>query len=434
MKRPGTGVRGVSVLRHPDGTRGKWSVTVRASYRADGKPNRQHFVFRGTRREALEAGIEAREKLRGMPTSPGRLTVADLFERSWLPHKRAQAERDERSPTTADGYASNYQRFVAPFPLARLPLRRLAAQDSSAVILAWFNALVESRPLSPKTQHHALSTLRSALKHAVYTGLLPRDPFATFPREAWPTLHRGRPSKRSVGSAGMAAVRRAFEGHELEAEVALMTLGLRRGEILGLRIRGGHEDPSNGDVSLDGEAPKVRIRQVVVEVEGRGARIRRFPKSDASVRDLRLPAWIVPVLRAAKRRALELQLAAGDRFEDHGLLFPSRGAHSDPVGRWVGSGIPGRPRFPNDLSRKFRKRLREVGLEGFDPERVSPHALRHSFVSALINEAGMRAEDVQALAGHALLVTTQAYRALDEEPAAEAAAALDRLLQSNEST
>jgi integrase len=46
----------------------------------------------------------------------------------------------------------------------------------------------------------------------------------------------------------------------------------------------------------------------------------------------------------------------------------------------------------------------------------------------LINEAGMRAEDVQALAGHALLLTTQAYRALDEEPAARAAEALDVLL------
>jgi len=426
-KRPGTGVRGVSVLPDPSGDRNTWSVTVRLGHRADGKPNRRHFVFRGPRRAAVEAGIAARETIRGTPTTPGRMTVADLFD-TWLAHKRAQAERDERSPTTADGYASNYRRFVASTPLARLPLRRLAGEDSTAIILGWFNALVESRSLSPKTQHHALSTLRSALKHAVYTGLLPRDPFATFPKEAWPRLHRGRPSKRSVGSAGMAAVRHAFEGHELEAEVALMTLGLRRGELLGLRIRGGDEDPTNGDVSLDGATPRVRVRQVVVEQDGGRSRIRPVPKTDASVRDLHLPAWTVPILRAAKRRALEVYIAAGRSDEPDLLLFPSRGRHLNAAGRSVGKGNPGDPRHPGVLNRHFRARLREVGLDGLDSERVSPHGLRHSFVSSLINEAGMRAEDVQRLAGHALLVTTQQYRSEDAEPAARAAQALDALL------
>jgi integrase len=94
----------------------------------------------------------------------------------------------------------------------------------------------------------------------------------------------------------------------------------------------------------------------------------------------------------------------------------------------VGKGNAGDPRHPGVLSRRFRARLREVGLDGFDSERVSPHGLRHSFVSSLINEAGMRAEDVQRLAGHALLVTTQQYRSEDEELAAAAAEALDAML------
>lgn len=45
-----------------------------------------------------------------------------------------------------------------------------------------------------------------------------------------------------------------------------------------------------------------------------------------------------------------------------------------------------------------------------------------------VNEVGMRAEDVQRLAGHADLKTTQGYRAEDPEPGARAAAALDELL------
>lgn len=427
----GTGIRGVAVRPHPSGERNRWIVAVRAGWRADGKPNRAHRVFYGTRGQAISFGVGLRQELLGAPAAPGRLTVGRLFEDVWLPHKRAQADRDDRSPTTVDGYASQYRRYVAPFPISRLPLRRLDAPEGTALLLWWFSALAASRPLSPKTLHHALSTMRSALRHALQTGLISRDPFATFPRDAWPRLHRGRPSKRAIGSAGMVAVVEAFRGHELEAAVALAALGLRRGEILGLRIRGGEEDPDAGDLTLEGPEPRLRVRQVVVEVDGGHARVRRFPKSEASVRDLRLPGWAVPVLRAAKRRALEVYLGAGRGDEPQLLLFPSPGRHRNELGRWVGRGRAGDPTHPSVFSRRFRARLREAGVEGLSfeqVERVSPHALRHSFVSALINEAGMRAEDVQQLAGHASLTTTQAYRARDEEPAARAAEALDALL------
>lgn len=49
-------------------------------------------------------------------------------------------------------------------------------------------------------------------------------------------------------------------------------------------------------------------------------------------------------------------------------------------------------------------------------------------MSVLINEVGMRAEDVQHVVGHADLKTTQQYRAIDEEPANLAAAAFDKIL------
>lgn len=51
---------------------------------------------------------------------------------------------------------------------------------------------------------------------------------------------------------GLLAMMRAFEGTQDEGEITLALLGLRRGEILGLRIRRGEEDPDNGDLVLDG--------------------------------------------------------------------------------------------------------------------------------------------------------------------------------------
>lgn len=132
-----------------------------------------------------------------------------------------------------------------------------------------------------------------------------------------------------------------------------------------------------------------------------------------------------------KRRALELRLASGDRWEEHDLLFPTRGRYRHVKGGMVGAGVPGRPQHPNALYVRFKNRLKECGLEGFDPDRVKAirlHDLRHTAVSVLINEAGMRAEDVQRVVGHADLKTTQAYRAVDDEPANMAAAAFDEIL------
>jgi hypothetical protein len=100
-RRPGTGVRGVSVL--PAGGIHKWKVQVHAGFRADGKPNRAHRVFTGTRKQALDFGIDLRNQLEAVPADPGKLTVGGLFETLWLPHKRAQADRNDRSPTTVDG-------------------------------------------------------------------------------------------------------------------------------------------------------------------------------------------------------------------------------------------------------------------------------------------------------------------------------------------
>src|SRR5207249_2728797 len=113
---------------------------------------------------------------------------------------------------------------------------------------------------------------------------------------------------------------RAFEGTEDEGEITLALLGLRRGEILGLRIRGGEEDSDNGDLVLDGPNPRVRVRQVVIYSKD-GVRIKSFPKSEHSRRDVGLPQWAVKVLREAKKRTLELRLASGESWVENDLLF-----------------------------------------------------------------------------------------------------------------
>jgi integrase/recombinase XerD len=112
---------------------------------------------------------------------------------------------------------------------------------------------------------------------------------------------------------------------------------------------------------------------------------------------------LVPLNNAA-RTALDRYLNVGVAPEDNAapmrpskFLFPSRSAEGHLT----------RQRFGQDL-----KDL--AGETGMDPERVSPHVLRHAFASHLLDRgADLRA--VQQLLGHADISTTQIYTHVLEE-------------------
>ena len=69
--------------------------------------------------------------------------------------------------------------------------------------------------------------------------------------------------------------------------------------------------------------------------------------------------------------------------------------------------IPLNPRIIQKVTEKARK---ELGLE----ESATPHAMRHSFATHLL-EAGGDLRAIQDLLGHSSLSTTQNYTAVNQE-------------------
>lgn len=119
-------------------------------------------------------------------------------------------------------------------------------------------------------------------------------------------------------------------------------------------------------------------------VRGKGGRERLVPLSEPSVEAM-----------TAYLREMNVRLKG--RAGDQPWLFPSRGA----------SGHLTRQRFGQEL--------KELGLAaGIEPERLSPHVMRHAFASHLV-AFGADLRSVQQMLGHADISTTQIYtHVLDE--------------------
>lgn len=153
----------------------------------------------------------------------------------------------------------------------------------------------------------------------------------------------------------------------------LLGLGLRRGEVLGLRW-----------VDLDWEARTIRVTQQVQLVAKKV--IISSPKTEGSGRLLPLAPGMLTQLRQKQAAQEQERTVLGEAWQDSGLIFATEN---------------GTPTSPRNLNRTFDgawAKLTDVRL----------HDLRHTFAT-LLGELGVAEGVIGALLGHMPSNITQHY-------------------------
>ena len=236
------------------------------------------------------------------------------------------------------------------------------------------------------------ATQRQAMNAGVFLirEVLGKDPgdFGDFSR---PPRHRNVPTVLSKEEVRQIFAQLSGTGR-LMAEL-MYGAGLRLSELLRLRVK--DVDIERLQLSVRaGKGNKDRLTMVPKSMEGRlrehRERLRELYNQD---RGDGLPGVELP-------EALERKWPkAGERFEWF-WFFPSRNLLKDHR-----SGIRRRHHVLDD---RFQEAIREAAAAAKLDKRVTPHTLRHSFATHLL-EGGTGIRDLQDLLGHSDISTTQIY-------------------------
>lgn len=291
------------------------------------------------------------------------MTAAQLLAQ-WLTHL---ATERRASPRTVRAYGDDVTRFLDFLALHRgeppnaAMLARLTASDLRAHLATrrneGLNARSLARNLASIRAFHRFLERRKNVKNAAIMSVVPPKQPKTLPRPL-----RTEEAALALDEAG--ATGRGLPGAPWERarDEAVLTLlygaGLRISEALGLT--GADARPSSG-----------------LRIKGKGGKERIVP--------------VLPAVQVAVARYTELcpyPIQAG------GPLFLSK---------------TGRPLGPRPIQKVMETLRIQLGLG----PRATPHALRHSFATHLLQNGG-DLRTIQDLLGHASLSTTQRYTAVDE--------------------
>ena len=267
------------------------------------------------------------------------------------------------SPNTIRSYEVDLRQFVAYLSSHHID----SFDDVSKDDLRSFLSSLLDAGVSRKSIARKIACLRSFFRHAKRHGIASKNPTLTL---ISPKLEKRLPSFLDESS-----ITKMFDSLDTgtptgRQQAAILELfystGMRLSELVNLDV---------GDLD---------VAQGIVKVTGKGSKQR-----------------IIPVGRRALR-AVESYLC--DRLR----LLAQRGLASDESALFITS--KGVRTYPEAVSRMVKKAISRVS----EIEKKSPHVIRHTFATHLLNRgADLRA--VKELLGHESLSTTQVYTHVSTE-------------------
>ena len=362
---------------------------------------KRRMVYGKTAEEANEKLIQMQARSdQGIPAEATGWTL-ERFLTYWLEH----VVRPGRKPKTAQGYEVVVRIHLIP-GLGKKRLNRLSANDVRMFVkrlqhtcLCCLHSQDARRPMEqrrccargrcceavPSTrlvqQVHAV--LRNALQAAVREELIQRN-VAKLVQISGPTyeVNRGLTVDQARKLLVTARPDRLYALY-----VLALYLGLRRGELLGLRWE---------DVDL--EAGSLEIRRTLQRVGGELRAV--TPKTRTSRRTVPLIGLCTEALTAYREHQKEEAERTGKDWQNTGYVFTT---------------LIGTPLEPDNLRRSWYPLRDAVGLPG-----TRFHDLRHSCVTLLL-DLGVPPHIVRDIVGHAdigVTMTIYAYASLAEKRAA----------------
>ena len=298
--------------------------------------------------------------------------------RKYISHIKTIRRYSEKTVTGYEDVLSRYVRWA--FKDEEPSDDQLIASLNRSELRGYMVSLMEEGGLSPKSVSMHMSSLSGFCSYLVKEGKMKSNPVRTITRpkiqKRLPEYYRSEAMKEYFDKTSDFVSRECLDtfisapdsahGKELyERRLARLIIsilydtGLRRSELIGLKIE------------------NVDFARQTLKVVGKGNKMREIPLLTALCQEILLYLEAVEALVCGKRSLKET------------LLVTYRGG----------------PLYPVYVDRTVKAEL--GGIKGITG-RKSPHVLRHSIATELMNE-GTDLNSIKEMLGHSSLATTQVY-------------------------
>jgi integrase len=325
---------------------------------------KRKYIYGKTREQVHDKWIGLQGQARQGPVSTKVPTLGDYLA-YWL----QEVVQPNLAPATAANYDMFVRRYIVP-GLGKRRLDKLTVQD----VRGWLNRLRETcqccaqgkdsaradprccgvgrccgQLASERTTRDAWTVLRGALSNAVREEIVSRNVAAL--------VRVPKPRSRKPKPWSVEEVRTFLESARADRDplyvgyVLILVLGLRRGELLGLRW---------ADVNL--RTAELTVAWQLQRINGR--LLHRQTKTEASEAVLPLPDICLAALQDQLACREERRAKAGEAWHSSGLVLTTR---------------YGRPIEPRNFHRDFKARCRKAGVR-----EVPVHTTRRTCASLLV--------------------------------------------------